>query len=282
MRFPVSSAALNQTEHKTIVQVGTYESIKAKIDRGINRQSEGRKEVQDGLREMIETKAYLKKYKTIAAFAEHEYGRSKNWVYEQLKALIPENECEKGLAIIENERVLKNDSVPDKEHNEELDSLTNEEEEKPAVHSADEKTQEQSKPRNNGKSERPPIDLSGCVVPQRLLPIRDRINELIEAEHWASKLKRLFERLQNEADPLYAHLKASGNIQTFMNGAATMYHTISKCMPDVVCPQCGAKSDNCHYCFGSGWISEVTWNREWVKSNDRLKQAEVDKRSKNL
>lgn len=153
------------------------------------------------------------------------------------------------------------------------------EEEKPAVHSADE-----SKPENNGKakSSKPPIDLSGCVIPQKLIAVRERREEVKVASHWASKLKCLFESIQNESDPLFSHLKASGNIQTFMNGAATMYHTISKCSPDVVCPQCGGKSLNCQYCFGSGWIAETTWNREWVKSNDRLKQAEVDRRAKNL
>lgn len=282
MRFPVSSSALNSQEQRAIVQVATYESIKAKIDRGINRQSEGRKEVQDGLREMIETKAYQKKYKTIAAFAEHEYGKSKTWIYEQIKAVIPE-ENEQGLSEVEESRVRKTDSVADKEHKESLAEVT-EEPEKPAVHSADEKPREEAKPQNNGhvKAAKPPTDVSGCVIPQRLLAIRERRQELQDAAHWASKLKCLFEGLQTQDDVLFRHLKASGNLQTFMNGAATMHYTISKCLPDVVCPECGAKSDTCQYCFGSGWISEVTWNREWVKSNDRLKGAEVAKRAKNL
>lgn len=159
-----------------------------------------------------------------------------------------------------------------------VEEARQEEPEQPAVHSADEK------PKSNGhpKPAKPPTDISGCVIPQHLLLVlerRDEVNEMCQA---ASKLKCLFERLQSEPDPLFAHVKHSGSVQTFMIGAATMRYQLSECLPDVVCPQCSGKSETCHYCSGTGWICEVRWNRDWVKSNDRLKQSEVSKRAENL
>lgn len=92
MNFPRTSAELNIAAAKVTAPLSTYESIKAKIDRGINRQAEGRKEVADGIKEMITTKAYLKHYKTVAAFAEAEYGKSRRWIYDMISECIPENE----------------------------------------------------------------------------------------------------------------------------------------------------------------------------------------------
>lgn len=89
MNFPMTSAQLNAMEQRATVPIATYESIKAKIDRGINRQSEGDKEVAEGLKEMISTKAYLKHYKSIAAFVENEYGKSKSWLYDRIKTHLP-------------------------------------------------------------------------------------------------------------------------------------------------------------------------------------------------
>lgn len=144
-----------------------------------------------------------------------------------------------------------------------------EEPEKPRIKTADEELAETT----------PPMDASGCLVPQHLLAIRERHEEVTQAAYWASKLKALWESIQNESDPLFAHAKNSGTVGTFMNGAASMHATLRECLPEVVCPQCQAKSKTCHTCCGSGWISEVRWNREWVKSSDRLKQTEVQRRA---
>lgn len=260
MRFPVSSATLNSTEQRATAQVGSYESIKAKIDRGINRQVEGRKEVSEGIKEMIESEAYTKKYKTIAAFAEHEYGKSARWITHMLAELIPATETNKP----ESAEPPKPTNTPNKPASA---TVTN-----------------TSAPTSNGTpaKPKPPMDLSGCVIPQRLLLILERSDEVKESCQWASKLKCLFERLQTEPDPLFAHVKQAGSIQTFMTGAATMRYQLSECSPDVVCPECSGKSDSCGYCDGTGWICEVRWNRDWVKSNDRLRQGEVAKRAANL
>lgn len=151
---------------------------------------------------------------------------------------------------------------------------------KEASQSAPETTPE-STPEPAKEASKPPIDVSGCVIPQRLLEndLRERHGEVTGAAHWASKLKTLFEGIQNDHDPLFVNLKASGNIQTFMNGAASMHRAISECLPEVVCPQCSARTKTCHLCHGSGWISEVRWNRDWVKAADSVKQTEVRRRA---
>lgn len=158
-----------------------------------------------------------------------------------------------------------------------------EEPEKPAVHSADEKKQPEPKAHTNGQVKlKLPTDVTGCVIPQQNLGAVERADEVKAAMVCASTLKTLFEKVQNEADPLFSHVKHSGNTQTFMTGAASMYFALRDCLPEVVCPQCGGKSADCHYCFGAGWICKVKWDREWVKSNDRIKQVEVCKRAANL
>lgn len=133
----------------------------------------------------------------------------------------------------------------------------------------------------------PVKDKTGVVVPARCLPLTERRQEVTEMEYHASKLAALFEKLQTNNDVLYSQLRASGNIQTYMNHASTMRYTISHCIPDVVCPACKGdgkartvvkERDWCYECAGSGMISEVKWNREWVKSGDRLKLAEVERR----
>lgn len=154
-----------------------------------------------------------------------------------------------------------------------------EEPEKPHIRTADEVIA------SNGESERestkPPMDGSGCVVPQSLLAndLRDRIKEVTEAAYWASKLKCLFEKLQTDSDPLFARAKDTGSVQTFMAGAARMHHALADCSPDIVCPECGGEKKTCHYCCGTGWISQSRWHQDWEKSNDRLKQAEVHRRA---
>jgi hypothetical protein len=73
-------------ELRSEVTQGDYERIKAKLDLGINRQTEGRAEVAEAIKEMIQSKAYLKKgYKSIAAFAECEYGKSRSWIFKQIR-----------------------------------------------------------------------------------------------------------------------------------------------------------------------------------------------------
>lgn len=138
------------------------------------------------------------------------------------------------------------------------------------------------KPDPKPPEDHPPRDPSGAIIPQHLLSIRERGEEITQATYWASKLKNLFERLQKENDPLFLHVQHSGNVQIFMNNAASMHYQLAECRPEVVCPQCDGKKKDCHTCCGSGWISEVRWNREWVKSSDRLKQGVVSVRSKNL
>lgn len=252
-----------------------YERIHAKIVRGVNRQIEGDKEVEDGLREMISSKAYLKHYKSIAAYAEHEFGKSKGWVYERIRIRLPITDVNKAPC-------APADQVPNSTSNREEVALKK-------VEAA--RVQSQGPDSEEGPPPKPKVepvkDKTGVVVPARCLQLTERRQEVTEMEYHASKLAALFEKLQTNNDVLYSQLRASGNIQTYMNHASTMRYTISHCIPDVVCPACKGdgkartivkERDWCHECAGSGMISEVKWNREWVKSGDRLKLAEVERR----
>ena len=165
MRFPISPAEQNRIEQRAVASIATYESIKAKIDRGVNRQLEGDKEVSEGLKEMIATKAYLKHYKNIAAFAEAEYGKSRDWVYDRVKSHIPnaDQESTQTIAVL-TKTVAPSDGVaylPSKPESQFLINIqSSAEAEKPTVHSADEESQPnlnnnghdtQAKPKENGK-----------------------------------------------------------------------------------------------------------------------------------
>ncbi len=253
------------------VPAATYESIKAKIDHGIKKLGEGRKEVAEAIKEMIETEAYTKKYKTIAAFAEHEYGKSKAWIYKMISECIPDEPEDNS----EGHGSDQSTNTPNQPASATVTQPT-------ATSNGTPPTQAAAEPAPAEPTPKPAMDISGCVIPKRLLLMLERRDEVKEACKWASSLKSLFEKIQNEPDPLYFHVKNAGSVQTFMTGAATMRHQLAECSPDVVCPECGGKSESCHYCNGSGWICQVRWNREWVKSNDRLKGAEVAKRAANL
>lgn len=143
--------------------------------------------------------------------------------------------------------------------------------EKPQVQAA---TPEQMKPE-------PPRDDSGAVIPQTLLPLRERRQEVTALEHHASKLAAHWEKLQEGHDLLFAHAKASGSIQHFRQAARDMQTTLRECLTDVVCPQCNGANGTklCGYCCGSGWISKVRWDREWVSSHDHYRLAIVESRA---
>ena len=251
-----------------VAPIGDYERIKAKIDQGVKMQTQGEDLVADGLKEMVATKAYLKKYNSIAAFAEHEYGQTRDWVYGQIRNRLPQETTDKAGSgerhTVTNKALTQdNDSEPEKTHIKTLDEVR-----------ADNAQVDK-------ESSKPPMDDSGCVIPQCLLAndLRDRIKEVTEAAYWASKLKCLFEKLQTDNDPLFARAKDTGSVQTFMTGAARMHHALADCSPDIVCPECGGIKKTCHYCCATGWISQSRWHQDWEKSGDRLKQAEVHRRA---
>lgn len=127
-------------------------------------------------------------------------------------------------------------------------------------------------------SAKPPTDASGCVIPQKLLATRERRQEITDLEHKASVLHALFVKLQATHDPLFNHLLATGQVQTFASGAGSMRYALAECSPDVVCPQCVGAAAKCHICHGTGWISQVRWNRDWIKSHDTTKAAVVRER----
>ena len=226
---------------------------------------------------VIDLKEHFQEYgfKSPRAAIEIVCNRSKSWANEFCAQIESEAEIDKVTTSLVGS--------PDSDHRKEEVSLKRveksreekEEEEAPRVHSADEK------PERNGTPNRPPIDKSGHVIPQAILGVIERRGEVTAMAHCASKLKCLMESLQGSKDALFAHVIGSGQVQTFMNAANAMHHAISECLPEVVCPQCEGKSRECGYCYGSGWISEVRWNREWVKSNDRIKGVEVAARARN-
>jgi hypothetical protein len=124
----------------------------------------------------------------------------------------------------------------------------------------------------------PPKDKTGMVIPQSLLTLFERREEVTKLEHAASLLSAHFERLQAASDPLWSSIKQSGNVHSFFKGASSMRYQIAECVPDVVCPGCQGKGARCEECSGSGVISGLRWSRDWVKSTDKNKLAEVRRR----
>jgi hypothetical protein len=126
----------------------------------------------------------------------------------------------------------------------------------------------------------PPKDKTGEPIPQHLIDLFARREEVTKLEHAAGLLSAHFERLQNDADPLWSSVKQSGNVQTFFKGASSMRYQLAECLPDVVCPECNGKGAKCEECCGSGFIAEVRWRRDWVNSKDKKRLAEVARRAR--
>lgn len=239
-------------------------------------------------KEFIDSGVWREHYKTKAAALEHVPKISSDCYYKGILKLlssgsterVPQNNNEAELECLKAIEEARSKWQTEQSKPEQDTQTSAPEAAKEASQAAPETTPEPT-PEPAKEASRPPIDVSGCVIPQRLLEndLRERHGEVTGAAHWASKLKTLFEGIQNNHDPLFVNLKASGNIQTFMNGAASMHRAISECLPEVVCPQCSAKTKTCHLCHGSGWISEVRWNRDWVKAADSVKQTEVRRRA---
>lgn len=140
-----------------------------------------------------------------------------------------------------------------------------EEEEKPAVHSADEKKRDEPKPRNNGKVETVKDDL-GQVVPQRCLELVSRSDEVQEHVTMASSIRVLLRKARETKDNLYSYLYTNLDIAT--DHADALYQLLRDCKPDRVCPKCDGKGGNCTICEGSGMISEYRWNHTIVNGRD--------------
>lgn len=156
--------------------------------------------------------------------------------------------------------------------------------EKPAVHAATPEQMKRAKAPEPEPTTKPPMDVTGAIIPQHLLALRERRQEVTTLEHHAATLRAFLERLQADKDVLWANLKTSGSVQHFMATLATLRYQIAECTPDVVCPQCqgNGKAHDCVLCYGSGWIAKVRWDREYAKSNDKTKLAVVQERAKNL
>lgn len=217
--------------------------------------------------------------KTFVGWLE-KFGKSKSWAYKMLREYVNETfpQVEKIVDTKPDTESLTHDASPfvDSKTGQKLPHSTPADEpEKPHVQAA---TPEQMK-----TVSKPPMDESGAVIPQALLALRDRRQEVTGLEHHAATLRAFFERLQTDHDPLWASLKAAGSTQHFMNTVGTIRFQLAECTPDIVCPLCnGGNGKPCAYCCGSGWIAKVRWDREYVKSHDSVKLKLVEERAKNL
>ncbi len=236
--------------------------------------------VSHALVEIRDKRLYRKNYQNFEDYCQKRWFKGSNWANKMIRAAVVVEELPRKLGTV----------VPNEATARALSCIP--EEVRPAVL---EHIKESHKPVNSAtvkeaakvvevevEETKPPLDVSGCVIPQKILALRERREEVTQLAFYASKLGSLFEKLQSDSDPLFSHIKESGNVQTFMNSAKTIRYMLAECAPEVVCPQCEGAAGKCHYCAGNGWISEVRWNRDWVKSNDRLKQAEVQERSATL
>lgn len=132
---------------------------------------------------------------------------------------------------------------------------------------------------------KPPTDKSGCIIPQKLLELYERREELTKPMHYIAQVRTALEKLQTEKDVLYMSIVHNGIIQTTAKCAESLYHALRECQPEIVCPECdggqNSKSIRCNECGGSGMISEEKYNRSWIKSTRPERLAVVKGRMAN-
>lgn len=266
----------------------TLEEIERLITSGLDHSQLQQSIISDLLTECHKTEAWRQgDYTSFVDWVEKKWGKSKSWAYEKMRDFA--KEFENSFQKVENGDDIKHHTASPLVEAKTGERISfppeDEEDEKPAVHAA---TPDQMKrkpdPEPEPLSTKPPMDASGAIIPQHLLAMRERRDEITALETAASKLRALFERLQTDPDMIYGHILASGNIQHFERSASSIRHSLAECLPDIVCPRCEGSNNGkpCEYCCGSGWIAEVRWNREWVKSNGSMEKAYVAKRAKNL
>lgn len=213
------------------------------------------------LKEWKESGTWKEKYKTWAEACEFAASMTKSWANRLIADVSARPVPLSALDTEKAKEVAPNESRPEDNHQPES---------KP------------SKQETVKELPKPPTDLSGAVIPQDLLSLVERKSEVSQMEFYASKLHAFFQSVQKDSDPLWRKLRMMATIQTFTSSAQTMQWAIRECCPEVVCPGCGAgsKQNACLTCDGTGMISEVRWNRDWVKSTDKAKQAIVAGRVK--
>ena len=115
----------------------------------------------------------------------------------------------------------------------------------------------------------PVLDSIGWKVPDAVLPIWNRRDEVLALMKQASELKCALESAINNEDPLYVELSNS-----VIGDLKMIRQAISYALPYAVCPKCnGRLQDNCILCNGRGVVSQERYKTFDEKQRDIREKA---------
>lgn len=229
----------------------------------------------------------LKEYKESGTWKEHykswaaacvPFSVSKRWANELIQ--IEQGGGPPTLADKSTKKEQKALSQVEKSREYSPETEEKEDEEKPAVHSADE-----VKPKGaqaKAKVVEVTLDTSGHPIPKDLLPTWERRQDVQDLMTLASRLKSGIESIYKDSDPLFRGgvLNSQAHIATLN----AIHYQLSQCKPGVVCPECNGdlKDDHgreCRTCRLTGFISESDWHQKYEKSNTSFIRAKVEARN---
>ncbi len=117
-------------------------------------------------------------------------------------------------------------------------------------------------PEAEPETSEPSKDDLGRIIPQKCLPLWQRAGEVQKYMTSASTLRVLFDRLQEDHDPLYAPIWA--HAQEGRAQARNLFALLRETKPERVCPECDGKNPKCGTCFGVGLVSSYTWKHHII------------------
>lgn len=100
------------------------------------------------------------------------------------------------------------------------------------------------------------LDKTGWPIPEKLLPIWNRMQEVQDLITHLSRVKGALVAAQEDKDVMFVEVNFSSAIADLTNA----FTTISRAKPYAVCTSCqGRVPDKCTFCHGKGFISEFRW-----------------------
>lgn len=113
----------------------------------------------------------------------------------------------------------------------------------------------------------PVRDRIGREIPEPLVGLWNRAQEVQDGLTALSRVKCALERAQEEEDPLYSEVNHSATLAALDQA----YSGLKVALPFTVCPTCQGKvSKTCRLCKGRGLISEFRWDRVVPKETKNL------------
>jgi uncharacterized ParB-like nuclease family protein len=101
------------------------------------------------------------------------------------------------------------------------------------------------------------IDKIGRIIPDELVPMWERREELLDMIRQLAAIRRTIEDAVKTKDPLYADI---GSLQGLMDYLTNARSRLKTAVPYTVCPTCQGKlKESCLYCCGTGFIGRFKW-----------------------